>query len=212
MATFAATFNTADKTAPGHYGPSQTALLLLDFHSMFVYKYGGSSARAALKVAATMRTWAKSMGIQVIHCLMDTDAVPFPTCKDIDLYTSIVASMKFNDGEEPPEILEGTGDDVTFTRRPGYVSALKSPGLDDFLRQKGIKSLVCTGLSTSGCVMRTTAAAADAEFVTTVISDACADTDESVHDWMLAKVLTNRGYVVTAAEFQDGFSKANSGK
>ncbi|XXG95175.1 hypothetical protein Hte_001435 [Hypoxylon texense] len=212
MATLAATFNTADKTAPGHYGPSQTALLLLDFHTMFVQEFGGPSARAAFKVAATMRAWAKSKGIQVIHCLNDTNALPFPTCKDIDMFTNVIASMNSYGSEEPAEILGGTEGDVTFTRRPGIVSALKSPGLDDFLQQKGIKSLVLTGLSTSGCVMRTAVTATDAEFVTTVLSDACADRDEDTHDWIVRKILNDRGYAVTAAEFQEGFAKANEGK
>jgi len=211
MATLAATFNAADKSTPGHYGPSQTALLLLDFHSMFVQKAGGPEASAALEVAAKMRTWAKSQGIQVIHGLIDMNATPYPTCKDADRLAGIAATMKSSGGEEPAELLEGGGDDVTFTRRPGYVSALKSPGLDDFLQKKGIKSLVLTGLSTSGCVMRTAITATDAEYVVSVISDGCADPGEGVHDMMVSKLLNNRGYVTTAAEFQEGFAKATGG-
>jgi nicotinamidase-related amidase len=65
---------------------------------------------------------------------------------------------------EPQELMEGGDDmDVTFKRRPGYVSALKSPGLEDFLREKGIQSLFLAGLSTSGCVLRTALAAGDAD-------------------------------------------------
>ena len=175
MTTLAAMFDPADASTPGHYGPSQTALLLLDFHSMFVNQLGGLKASAALQVAAKMRTWAKSQGIQVIHGLVDVNATPFPSCKGAERLGGLLASMKSSGGEEPAELLEGGGDDVTFTRRPGYVSALKSPGLDDFLRQKGIKSLVLAGLSTSGCVMRTAVTASDAEYVVSVISDACAD-------------------------------------
>lgn len=104
MATIAATFNTADKSAPGHYGPSQTALLLLDFHSGFVYKASAQNV-AALEVAAKMRTWAKSQGIQVIHCLFDINATPFPTCKNADTFASIIATMRSSGGEEPVELL-----------------------------------------------------------------------------------------------------------
>jgi nicotinamidase-related amidase len=212
MATLAATFNAADISTPGHYGPSQTALLLLDFHSMLVQKAAGPKALAALEVAAQMRTWAKSQGIQVIHGLIDINATPFPTCKDAGRFASVVASVKSGGGEEPVELLEGGSDDVTFTRRPGHVSALKSPGLDDFLQKKGIKSLVLTGLSTSGCVMRTAITASDAEYVVSVISDGCADPVEGMHDMMVGKVLNQRGYVTTAAEFQEGFAKATGGK
>lgn len=159
-----------------------------------------------------MKTWAKLQGIQVIHGLIDIDAKPFPSCKGADRLASIGAAMKSSGGEEPVELLGGRGDDVTFTRRPGYVSALKSPGLDDFLQKKGIKSLVLAGLSKSGCVLRTAITASDAEYVVSVISDGCADPVEGMHDMIVGKLLNNRGYVTTGAEFQEGFAKATSGK
>ena len=206
------TFNPADKSTPGYYGPSQTALLLLDWHSMFVERLGGAQAAAALKVAVDLRTWAKSQGIQVIHCLVGIDTPSFPTCKGVERLGELVAGMKAGGGDkEPPELLEGGGD-ITFTRTPGHVSALKSPGLDDFLRKKNISSLILTGLSTSGCVTRTSFAACDAEYVVTVISDACADPGEGVHDMMVGKVLNSRGYVTTGAEYQEGFAKATGVK
>ena len=204
MASLASTFDAADISAPGHYGPSQTALLLLDFHSLFVEKAGGPQARAALDVAANMRAWAKSQGIQVIHALVDANATPFPTYKTSPRISGFLAALKSSDGEESAKLLEGGGD-ITFTRRPGHVSALKSTGMDDFLQNKGIKSLVLSGLSTSGCVMGTALAASDAEYVVTVISDGCADPGDGVHDMVLGKLL-NRGYPITATEFQEGFA------
>ena len=149
----------------------------------------------------------------MIHALVDVNATPYPTCKDAHKFASIAAAMKSSGGgAEPAELLEEVGDDVTFTRRPGYVSALKSPGLDDFLQKRGIKSLVLTGLSTSGCVLRTAIMASDAEYVVSVISNGCADQVEGVHDMMVGKILNNRGYVFTAEDFQEGFAKATGGK
>jgi nicotinamidase-related amidase len=210
MATLTAMFNAADKTTPGYYGPSQTALLLIDYHSMFVQMPGG---RDALKVAAEIRLWAKSQAIQVVHVLLDVDAAPYPTCKDPDKIAGFTIAMKASGGGgEPAELLEDDGDDVTFTRKPGQASALKSPGLDDFLQEKGIKSLVLAGLSTSGCVLRTSVTATDAEYVVSVISDGCADPIEGVHDMLVGKVLNNRGFVSTGVEFQQGYAKAISGQ
>ncbi len=213
MTTPTATFNAADPSTPGHYGASQTALLLLDFHSMFVQMAAGAGAPTVAQVAAEMRTWARTQSIQVIHCLIDADATPFPTCKGADRFAGILAAMKQSGGiDEPTELLPKDDDnDVTFTRRPGHVSALKSPGLDEFLKKKSIKSLVLAGLSTSSCVMRTSVAASDAEYVVSVISDGCADLDMGVHEFMLVKVLNDRGYTTTAAEFQKGFAEASSG-
>ncbi|KAI9698112.1 MAG: hypothetical protein M1820_007620 [Bogoriella megaspora] len=212
MASLTAMFDPENESAPGHYGSSQTALLLLDFHSAFIEKAGGRRAAMALQVAAKMRIWAKSRGIHIIHCLIDFNATPHATCKDAQRLLSGAETMRLGGAGEPSELLTGAEDDATFTRKLGYVSARKSPGLDDFLRKNGIRSLILAGLSTSGCVMRTALAATDAEYVVTAISDACADRDEDLHDVVLGKILKNRGYVVTAVEFQEGFVEATIGR
>ena len=92
MRTLAATFNLEDQTTPGHCGASQTALLLLDFHSLFVQR---------LEVTAKMRTWAKPHGIQVIHALIDINALPVPNA---DRLAGIAATMKSSGSEEPAEL------------------------------------------------------------------------------------------------------------
>lgn len=198
----ASTFDPSDLTTPGHYAASQTALLLLDFHQAFIEKAAGPDATVAFHNAARLRLWARSKGIQVIHCLIDGQAIPFPTCKGFVRFEGIARAMA---NDEPQELLEG-GDngDVTFKRRPGYISALKSPGLEDFLREKGIQSLFLAGLSTSGCVLRTALAAGDAEFVVTVVADGCADARKEVHDVAL-EIMGNRGYVATAEDIRLGF-------
>lgn len=207
MASPIAMFNLKDQSTPGHYGPSQTALFLLDFHSMFIHRADGTNAPISLKVAAGMRNWANSLGIQVIHCLIDLNQTPYPTCKNAGNFSSAITAMRTSGGEEPRELVDGVGNDVTFTRRPGFISALSSPGLDDFLKEKDIKSLLLAGLSTSGCVLRTAVMAGEAEYVVTVISDGCADREESIHDFVVGKLL-NRGYVATASEFREGFERA----
>ncbi|KAF7554774.1 hypothetical protein G7Z17_g2654 [Cylindrodendrum hubeiense] len=202
---------TADPTTAGYYGPSKTALLLLDFHSMFVEKIGGPDALAALSVAGQMRTWAKSQCITVVHALIDIDAATFPTCKGAERLSSIIGAMKSGGAEEPAELLQDLSEDEpTFTRVLGHVSALKSPGILEFLHGKGIKSLILTGLSTSGCVLRTAIPATDAEFVVSVISDACADRERDVHNMVIEKLIPSRGYVATAAEFQEEYIKARN--
>jgi nicotinamidase-related amidase len=203
------TFDSSDISNPGHYGPSQTALLLLDFHSLFVQQASGPTGSAALGVAAKLRTWAKAQGIHVIHCLVDLDDAPVATSKDINRLLGIQLTMRASGGEESVELSEGGAEgEITFTRKPGFVSALKSPGLEDYLQKKGITSLVLTGLSTSGCVNRTALSAPDAEYVVTVISDGCADRDQEVHDTLVKKVFIGRGYVASGAEFQKAFEEA----
>lgn len=202
-------FDAQDPTNPAHYGPSQTALLLLDFHSMLVNHAGGSKAPDALKTAVSLRSWAKKNKVSVIHGLVDIHQPPFSACKDIEMFRTVLQNMQAGGGEEVPELLKTSKEDVTFTRKPGHVSALKSPGLEEYLRKNGIKSLLITGISTSGCVLRTALAATDEEYVTTVISDACADPKQDQHDFLVEHVYPNRGYVATASEFQEAFEKLN---
>jgi nicotinamidase-related amidase len=208
MADSSSIFNSVDQTAPGSYGSSQTALLLIDFHTRFVDKAGGPRAPAALQVASEIRTWAKSQGIQVIQCLLDINATPFRTFKGVQRYAGVIEVMRAIGGgaEAPAVLLQGTSDDMIFTRRPGHGSAFYSPGLDDFLKGKGIRSLILTGLPTSGSVARTAFAACDAEYVVTVISDGCVDPQEDVHNAMMESVLGARCWVTTSAAFQEGFS------
>jgi nicotinamidase-related amidase len=195
MAELTSTFNPADPSTPGHYGPSQTALVLLDFHHVVIHKNAGPKAPAALEVAIKMRTWALSKGIQIIHALVNTTLEPFPTSKDIERFKLIISSIKGNSGgDEAPELLQGgPGNEVTFARRPGHISAFKSPGLSEFLQEKGIKSLIITGLATSGVVLRTALAGADDEYVVTVLSDACADPVEETHDFWYQKCSHREG-------------------
>ncbi len=98
MADSSLTLNSADHTSPGAYGPSETALLLLDFHSRFVNKAGGPGAPAALQAANQLRTWAKSRAIQVIHCLLDVNVAPYPTFKGVQRYAGVIETMRTADG------------------------------------------------------------------------------------------------------------------
>jgi nicotinamidase-related amidase len=205
MTGMQAVFNPADVTTPGAYQPCQTVLLLLDFHSLFVEKAGGPNAPAALATAAKLRIWAKSHGIVVVHALIDIEQAPYSTCKGTERVSSLLTAMKTN-YEEPEDLRQDYDNgDFTLTRAPGHVSALRSPGLPGFLLEKGIKSLILTGLSTSGCVLRTAVPATDEEYVVTIISDACADPDQGIHDMLTQKLLLSRAYVTTAAEFQEGY-------
>lgn len=160
-----------------------------------------------------MRAWAKSQGMFVIHALIDLQGTAPPTCKGIEHLNKIVASMQESGGEEAAELTEGMAkDERVFLRAPGLVSALSSPGLLDYLRVSGIKSLVLTGLSTSGCVLRTAITATEAEFVTTVITDAVADRKAEVHDMLIKDVLPTRAHVMSAADFQKGHANAMESK
>ncbi|KAF2167793.1 hypothetical protein M409DRAFT_21943 [Zasmidium cellare ATCC 36951] len=200
-------FDISRQNAPGHYSPSQTALLLLDYKALVIGRIG-PKAEAAVKEAAKMRDWARSKGIVVLHALVDfTGTPPFDTTKEFDRLSELTTQVKREGGgEEPAELLQGDGD-VEFNRRPGYISALQSDGIKKFLQEKGIKSLLLMGLSTGGCVLRTALDAAENEFVVTITRDGCADAKDDVHEFLFGKVFGRGDFVVTGREFRDGYDR-----
>ncbi|KAM0347657.1 hypothetical protein ACHAPU_004671 [Fusarium lateritium] len=200
---------TTDRSSPEAYKASETALLLLDWYSLFIEMVAGSNAVPALETAVQLRNWAKHQGITVIHCLIDSHGTPFPACKGVDRFQGLLEVMKATADPEPIELRGDEKDEPTFHRVPGHISALKSPGLLGFLAEKGIKSLIFSGLSTSGCVLRTAVTATDAEFAMTVISDACADADEELHRVIMEKIVPSRGHVKSFVEFKKSFEQSS---
>ncbi|KAF2656837.1 Isochorismatase hydrolase [Lophiostoma macrostomum CBS 122681] len=208
-------FDSSNAGAPGHYAPSQTALLLCDFHSFLTNRIGGSDT-PVVNTAASLRNWALSHGIVVIHNLIDKSSTPSLTAKDAGRLRSAIANLTAEGNAEPSKLTEpkpaGEGKELTFTRQIGHVSALKSPGMLESLEERGIKSLLVTGISTSGCVLRTAMAGCDADFVITVVEDGCADPTEGAHEFVVKKLLPNRGWVCTAKEVMNGFESVKSGR
>jgi len=196
-----------EPSTPAAYEPSQTALLLLDFHVGIIQRFPDSTALSAVHMTAQLRHWARAFGIIVIHALVNPTQSPAPTTKGAEKLSSIVADMVASGGvAEPAELVERRDDwDLTFTRAPGVVSALQSPGLMDCLRARGIKSLVLCGLSTSGAVLRTAMPATDAGFVVTVVEDGCADPQQDVHEMVMGKLLPSRAWVVTHDQWRKGY-------
>jgi nicotinamidase-related amidase len=198
-------FDSSDAASPTHYPPSQTALLLLDYHSYFVEKASGEAGQAAFATAVRAREWAKSLGIHVIHCLVNLEAVPYHTSKNKEQMGALVNTVKGIPGayEEPKALTEGAGtDEPTFYKPLGKVSALTSPGLPEYFKEKGFKSLIVMGLSTSGAVLRTAIPATDLGYIITVVKDGCADRDQEVHDVIVNKILLNRAWVVSLEELK----------
>ena len=177
-------------SSPLAYPASQTALLILDLHNLILASK--SNADEIVSKCAGVRTWATDQGIAVIHCLINF-SLPTPEHYKMSGRTNGATKRVATDSSlalEHEKISAERKGDKAFQRMGGHVSALgSSPGFEEYLEEKGIKSLVLCGLSTSGCVLNTAKAAADAGYVVTVLEDACSDGDPAVHDFIMAKVL-----------------------
>lgn len=111
---------------------------------------------------------------------------------------------------EPSTIAAGIdkSQEVVVHKTPGVVSGLKSEDCRAILSERGIKSLIICGLSTSGAVLRTTVPATDDGFVVSVIRDACADRTVELHETLMGSVLPSRAHVFAAEELMDSWKKA----
>jgi nicotinamidase-related amidase len=209
----AAIFDASNPASPLAYPASQTALLLMDFQGMTVAR-GGDTAREALAKAKVMRDWALSRDIMVLHSVVDVQGRPPATCKGFERINKLLeaAAADPSASEEPEEIaFSQRNHEYIALKHPGHNSALKSKGAMEILREHGIQSLLLCGLSTSGCVLRTTMPAADDGFVVSVIEDACMDPVPGLHDTLMKNVIPARAHVATAENFVKRWDGMNDG-
>jgi nicotinamidase-related amidase len=73
------------------------------------------------------------------------------------------------------------------------------------LRSKNVHHLLVTGFATSGIVLSTVREGADKDYQITVLSDACADPDAEVHEFLVRRIFPASGDVVTTGEWVDSF-------
>lgn len=128
----------------------------------------------------------------MVYCLVDLkqDIPTFAKSRDRlrALAASLIAEPSAIDEHDEVPSNKACYNKYLFYRTPGYVSALKSQGLVDFLAQRRIQSLLLYRL-TSGCVLSTARAACHEGFIVTVIADACKDPVPGLHDSLVHYVL-----------------------
>jgi nicotinamidase-related amidase len=81
------------------------------------------------------------------------------------------------------------------------VSAFAGSDLEIILRSHKAEALVLSGFSTSGVVLSTLREAADRDYQLTVLSDACADPEPEIHDFLVKKIFPFSGEVLTTDEW-----------
>lgn len=81
------------------------------------------------------------------------------------------------------------------------VSAFCGNDLEIILRANTISQLILTGVATSGVVLSTLREASDKDYQLTVLSDACTDFDEEVHQFLIEKIFPKQADVLTIADW-----------
>ena len=169
-----------------------TALLVMDMQTSITERLGDE---ALLERSARAIAVARERDLHVIYVRVAFRA-GYPEVSPVNQsFSRIVGSGSLieEETEIDPAVAPQPGDVLVTKRR---VSAFTGSDLEVILRARQIRSLVLTGISTSGVVLSTLRQAADLDYELTVISDCCADPDPEVHRVLLEKVFPRQARVV----------------
>ncbi|MGW2522563.1 cysteine hydrolase family protein [Streptomyces sp. NPDC001617] len=185
--------------------PVHTALLVMDYQPAILAALPEGGDRNALLgrvegAIADVRTNGGTIAyVRVGFTDADWDAIPA-----INKSFAPLARHRVMHHADPAtaihERLAPQDGDITVRKlRSGGMS---TTDLDQQLRERGITTLVVSGISTSGVVLSTVIDAADRDYQLYVLSDGVADPDTEVHNVLLHKVFPSRAHIIDTAELR----------
>ncbi|MFF4161543.1 cysteine hydrolase [Streptomyces sp. NPDC001678] len=189
-------------TAPA-LDPAHTALLVTDCQPAILAALPEGGDREALlarveEAIADVRAQGGTIAyVRAGFTEADWDATPA-----VNKSFAPLAQHRVMHHEDPAtaihERLAPQGGDVV-VRKTRY-GGMSATDLDQQLRERGITTLVVSGISTGGAVLSTVVDAADRDYQLYVLSDGVADPDIEVHNLLLHRVLPSRAHIIDTAE------------
>ncbi|WP_225839990.1 cysteine hydrolase family protein [Streptomyces sp. NK08204] len=189
-------------TAPA-LDPAHTALLVLDCQPAILAALPDGGDREALLgrmegAVAGVRAHGGTLAyVRVGFTEADWDAIPAANKSFAPLARHRVLHHEDPATAVHERLAPQDGDIIVRKLRYGGMS---TTDLDQQLRERGITTLVVSGVSTSGGVLSTVIDAADRDYQLCVLSDGVADPDPEVHNVLLHKVLPSRAHIIDTAE------------
>jgi nicotinamidase-related amidase len=174
----------------------ETALLVMDVQNAVVAMLGDDGPELVATVARAADA-ARASGVPVIYVRVGFRPGAPEVSPHNPLFDRARAGGLGEDEEASavhPGVAPGPDDIVVVKRR---VSAFAGSDLGVVLRALDARSLVLTGIATSGVVLSTLRQAADLDFGLTVLEDACADRDLDVHRILMDKVFPRQAAVLS---------------
>jgi nicotinamidase-related amidase len=170
----------------------RAALLVMDVQEEVVARFDGDALleRLARAVAA-----ARAHGIPVIYVKVAFRAGYPEVSSRNRSFSALSQSGGFIEKSTRvhPAVAPREGEVEVIKKR---VSAFAGSDLELVLRAQGIKTLVLTGIATSGVVLSTVRAAADMDYRLIVLGDCCLDGDGEVHRILLERVFPRQAEVL----------------
>ncbi|TDC68326.1 cysteine hydrolase family protein [Streptomyces hainanensis] len=189
-------------TAPVFDSP-HTALLVMDHQPAILASLPEDRDRDALlgRVAGAIADVRANGGtiayVRVGFTEADWDAIPASNKSFAPL-----AQHRLMHHEDPAAAIHerlAPRDGDIIVRKVRY-GGMSTTDLDQRLRERGITTLVVSGISTSGVVLSTVIDAADRDYRLYVLSDGVADPDTQVHDFLLQRILPARAHIIDTTE------------
>jgi ureidoacrylate peracid hydrolase len=199
--------------------PEHTALVLVDLQNDFVHPngwvaeqqipgfLGDTGITAVLERASALLDTARAANVPVVFVRMIGDEKylsspmlaqylrnhthPRPTC----VQEATWGADFFGD-------LRPNGQGLEFLIDKHRYSACIGTRLEQVLRSNAIKTIVVSGVATSGCVESTIRDAFMLDYYVVVAGDACGDYDQDRHRATLTKMDLSFGYVVAVADIE----------
>ncbi len=180
--------------------PEATALLVMDVQRSMVERFAGGpqlAARLGTAVAAAHGAGVDVIAVRVAfrpgHPEVDRRNPRFAAIAEAGRLQAGTAEVELD-----PALGLGPGDTVVTKVR---VSAFTGSDLAEVLRSRGTRTLVLSGIATSGVILSTLRQAADADYRIVVLSDGCLDGDAEVHDVLVSRVFPTQAEVMTVDEW-----------
>ena len=178
-----------------------TVLLVMDIQRKMMESLPDSAL--LLKNIKTAIEGARAAGIPVVHVKLSFR----PGYPEISANNRGFSQLKQSGGLFT-ETHEGTAIHDEVAPLPGEIivtkkriSAYACSDLAVVLSALNATHLVITGYATSGIVLNTVRESADKDYILSVLSDGCADSDKEVHEFLMTKIFPRQADVLTAAEW-----------
>ncbi|MES9510362.1 cysteine hydrolase [Streptomyces sp. NPDC000609] len=179
--------------------PAHTALLVMDYQPAILAVVPEGEDRNALlgrvegAIADVRANGGTIAYVRVGFTEAEWDAIPASNKSFAPLAQHRVMHHKDPAAAVHERLAPQDGDIIVRKIRYGSMS---TTDLDQQLRERGITTLVVSGISTSGVVLSTVIDAADRDYQLYVLSDGVADPDTEVHDVLLHRVFPSRAHII----------------
>ena len=176
------------------------AFLIMDMQMSIVNRY--ESANSVINNIKKSILYAREQGMAIIYVNVGfRQNMPEVSVDNKTFYASKqrIGNMDTSELMKIHPDLTPTPDDLVVTKH--RFSAFSGSDLEMILRSMNIKHLILSGIATSGVVLSTLLEASDKDFVLTVLSDACTDTDADIQNILVTKIFPTRGDVLLTEEW-----------